>query len=168
MTALPAMHPHCQDWFASRIPAHWDAKGVEVAFDQDEMLVIVDLDESSGDLKSLRRFREATRDERVAIAAEAEKQFSTRVSWGARAGDLLVTFTTYSVPVMTRLRMPERQVLDTLINSGVARSRSDALAWCVRLVGENEKEWMEALRSAFEAVAAERDRGPLSRRREEG
>lgn len=162
------MHPHCQDWFASRIPAHWGAKGVEVAFDQDEMLVIVDLDESSGDLKSLRRFREATRDERVAIAAEAEKQFSTRVSWGARAGDLLVTFTTYSVPVMTRLRMPERQVLDTLINSGVARSRSDALAWCVRLVGENEKDWMEALRSAFEAVAAERDRGPLSRRREEG
>lgn len=162
------MDPHCQDWFASRIPAHWDAKGVEVAFDQDEMLVIVDLDESSGDLKSLRRFREATRDERVAIATEAEKQFSTRVSWGARAGDLLVTFTTYSVPVMTRLRMPERQVLDTLISSGVARSRSDALAWCVRLVGENEKEWMEALRSAFEAVAAERDRGPLSRRREEG
>jgi hypothetical protein len=162
------MHPHCQDWFASRIPSHWGAKGVEVAFDQDEMLVIVDLDESSRDLKSLHRFREATRDERVEIATEAEKHFSTRVSWGARAGDLLVTFTTYSVPVMTRLRMPERQVLDTLINSGVARSRSDALAWCVRLVGENEKDWMEALRSAFEAVATERDRGPLSRRREEG
>ncbi len=135
--------------------------------DQDEILVIVDLGEDQADLKSLRMFREKTRDERVAIAAEAEHHFSTKVSWGARAGDLVVTFTTFSVPVMTRLRMSERQVLDTLINAGVARSRSDALAWCVRLVGENEKEWIEALRSAFEAVAKERERGPLSRRREE-
>ena len=126
--------------------------------------MIVDLGDTSGDLKSMRRFREATRDERMAIATDGEKHFDTKVSWGARAGDLLVTFTTYSVPVMTRLRMPERQVLDTLINSGVARSRSDALAWCVRLVGENEKQWIDALRSAFEAVATERDRGPASRR----
>ena len=35
---------------------------------------------------------------------------------------------------MTRLRMPERRVLDTLVDAGVARSRSHALAWCVRLV----------------------------------
>ena len=168
MTPLPAMHPHCQEWFASRIPAHWNARGIEVAFDQDEMLVIVDLDESNRDLKSLRQFREATRDERVALAAEAEKHFPTRISWGARAGDLLVTFTTYSVPVMTRLRMPERRVLDTLINAGVARSRSDALAWCVRLVGENENDWIDALGAAFEAVATERDRGPLSRRGDDG
>lgn len=162
------MDAKCQDWFASRIPAHWGAEGVEVAFDQDEILVIVDLPESSADLKSLRLFREATRDERVAIAADAEKHFSTKVSWGARAGDLFATFTTYSIPVMTRLRMPERRVLDTLISAGVARSRSDALAWCVRLVGDNEKEWIDAIRSAFEAVAAERDRGPVSRRREGG
>jgi hypothetical protein len=158
------MHPHCREWFAPRIPAHWGAKGFEVAFDQDEILVIVDLGAERSDLKSMRLFREATRDDRMAIAVEAEKHFSTKVSWGARAGDLLVTFTTYSVPVMTRLRMSERQVLDTLIDAGVARSRSDALAWCVRLVGENEKEWIDALRSAFEAVEKERERGPLSRR----
>jgi hypothetical protein len=158
------MHPHCEEWFASRIPAHWGAKGLEVAYDQDEILAIVDLGADHKDLKSMRVFREATRDERMAIAADAEKHFSAKVSWGAKAGDLVVTFTTYSVPVMTRLRMSERQVLDTLINSGVARSRSDALAWCVRLVGENEKEWIDALRSAFEAVEKERDRGPLSRR----
>ena len=40
-------------------------------------------------------------------------------------------------PVMTRLRQPERLVLDTLVDAGVARSRSDALAWAVRLVGEH-------------------------------
>ena len=159
------MHPGCQEWFASRVPAQWGARGVETLSDQDEILVVIDLGEADAELKSLRLFREATRDERMSIAAEAEKQFSAKVSWGARTGDLLVTFTTYSVPVMTRLRMPERQVLDTLIDAGVARSRSDALAWCVRLVGENEKDWIDSLRAAFEAVATERDRGPLSRRR---
>ncbi|HUE58433.1 MAG TPA: hypothetical protein VMO88_02520 [Acidimicrobiales bacterium] len=162
------MQGHCEEWFASRIPAHWGAKGFDVAMDQDEILVIVDLGEDHADLKSLRMFREKTRDERVAIAAEAELHFSTKVSWGARAGDLVVTFTTFSIPVMTRLRMSERQVLDTLINAGVARSRSDALAWCVRLVGENEKDWIDSLRSAFEAVAEERERGPSSRRRGDG
>ena len=161
------MQGRCEEWFASRIPAHWGAKGYEVVRDQDEILVVVDLGEDHADLKSLRMFREKTRDERVAIAAEAERHFSTRVSWGARAGDLLVTFTTFSVPVMTRLRMSERQVLDTLIDAGVARSRSDALAWCVRLVGENEKDWIDSLRSAFQAVAKERERGPASRRRDE-
>jgi hypothetical protein len=164
--SVTPMHAHCEEWFASRIPADWGAKGLEVAVDQDEILVVVDLGEEHADLKSLRLFREATRDERMAIAIDAEKHFSAKVSWGARAGDMLVTFTTYSIPVMTRLRMSERQVLDTLINAGVARSRSDALAWCVRLVGENEKDWIEALRSAFEAVAAERERGPASRRRQ--
>jgi hypothetical protein len=162
------MHPQCEEWFASRIPAHWGAKGLDVAFDQDEILVIVDLGAEHADLKSMRIFREATRDERMSIAADAEKHFSSKVSWGAKAGDLVVAFTTYSVPVMTRLRMSERQVLDTLINAGVARSRSDALAWCVRLVGENEKEWIDALRSAFEAVEKERDKGPASRRRLSG
>jgi hypothetical protein len=66
---------------------------------------------------------------------------------------------------MTRLRMPERRVLDTLIDAGVARSRSEALAWCVRLVGENEGEWIGRLRDAFEAVQAVRREGPAARRR---
>jgi hypothetical protein len=76
----------------------------------------------------------------------------------------MVVFTTASVPVMTRLRLPERRVLDTLIDAGVARSRSEALAWCVRLVGDNEKEWIAELRAAFEGVDAARSRGPRSRR----
>ena len=43
---------------------------------------------------------------------------------------------------MTRLRQPQRMVLDTLVDAGVARSRSDALAWCVRLVGQHEDDWL--------------------------
>ena len=50
---------------------------------------------------------------------------------------------------MTRLRQPERQVLDTLVDAGVARSRSDALAWSVRLVGEHADEWLAKLRDAM-------------------
>jgi hypothetical protein len=69
-------------------------------------------------------------------------------------------FTTAAVPVMTRLRMRERAVLDTLVDAGVARSRSEALAWCVRLVGDNEREWIDSLRGALGAVKEARKAGP--------
>jgi hypothetical protein len=69
-------------------------------------------------------------------------------------------FTTLSVPVMTRLRQSERRVLDTLVDAGVARSRSDALAWCVRLVGENQDTWLADLREALRKVERVRDAGP--------
>jgi hypothetical protein len=149
------------EWFEARIPEHWSARGLDVAADQDEILVVVEL---AGDRAGVRHFRETTRDERMALALAAEQTFGKKVSWGARAGDLVVVFTTASVPVMTRLRLPERRVLDTLIDAGVARSRSDALAWCVRLVGDNEREWIGELRSAFEGVEAARSSGPRSRR----
>jgi hypothetical protein len=42
----------------------------------------------------------------------------------------------------------------------VARSRSEALAWCVRLVGRNEDVWISELRAAFEHVEQVRSRGP--------
>jgi hypothetical protein len=61
---------------------------------------------------------------------------------------------------MTRLRQPERQVLDTLVDSGVARSRSEALAWCVKLVGRHADDWLAELRSAMTAVQQVRERGP--------
>ncbi len=89
-----------------------------------------------------RRFREETRQQRIEIAQEAEHTFGRKVSWGVRSGDATVMYTTFSVPVMTRLRQNERLVLDTLVDAGVARSRSDALAWCVRLVGEHEDAWL--------------------------
>jgi hypothetical protein len=149
-----------QEWFAARIPTHWNAGGLDVVFDQDEILVVVELPETS----SIRHFRESTRDERMVLAGAAQQRFARKVSWGARAGDVVVVFTTASVPVMTRLRLAERRVLDTLIDAGVARSRSEALAWCVRLVGDNEEEWIGELRAAFEAVEVARSRGPRSRR----
>jgi hypothetical protein len=56
--------------------------------------------------------------------------------------------------------MRERQLLDTLIAAGVARSRSDALGWCVRLVDEHQGEWLDELRDAIAAVDKIRGQGP--------
>jgi len=161
-------------WFASRVPAGWFAGPPEVASDGDEILVMgrlpdVELaagtsEEGRAAARSARidRFRQETRDERVRIAREAERQFRRKVAWGATCGDETRIFTTLSVPVMTRLRMPERAILDTLVAGGVARSRSDALAWCVRLVGMHQADWIKGLRDAIVKVDEARSKGPLS------
>ncbi len=107
-------------------------------------------------------FREDTRDRRIAIAREAEHRFGRKVAWGVECDDVRVLFTHLSVPVMTRLRQPQRRVLDTLVEAGVARSRSEALAWCVRLVGKHAEEWLTELRSAMEQVDKVRAQGPDS------
>src|SRR6202049_3658898 len=147
-----------RSWFAGRLPKTWFAGPPEVTADGDEVLVVGDLPdvelakgtapESRAAARSARidRFREETRDERVKIAREAERQFRRKVAWGAKCGDQTRVFTALSVPVMTRLRMPERAILDTLVAGGVARSRSDALAWCVRLVGMHQADWIKGLR----------------------
>jgi len=107
-----------------------------------------------------RRFREETREARIEIAREAESLFGRKVSWGVVCEGRKVMFTTLSVPVMTRLRQAERRVLDTLVDAGVARSRSDALAWCVRLVGQHEDAWLTELREALRRVEHVRAGGP--------
>ena len=106
------------------------------------------------------RFREETRDARIEIAREAEHTFGRKVSWGVICDNYKVMFTTLSIPVMTRLRQSERRVLDTLVDAGVARSRSDALAWCVKLVGEHEDSWLSDLREALRHVEQVRAEGP--------
>jgi hypothetical protein len=82
------------------------------------------------------------------------------VAWGAVCGDDREVFTNVSVPVMTRLRQRERLVLDTLVDAGVARSRSEALAWAVRLVGQHTDDWLTELRGAMASVEEVRGRGP--------
>jgi len=157
-------------WFAARIPDGWFAAAPEVSSDGEEILVVGSLPdvepaatESARDearRARISRFRQESRDRRMAIAAEAEGRFGRRVSWGAECGGISELFTTASVPVMTRLRMAERHVLDTLVAAGVARSRSDALAWCVRLVGKHQSDWIDTLREALTKVEEVRRRGP--------
>jgi hypothetical protein len=161
-------------WFAGRVPAEWYAGGPEVTIDREEVLVVGTLedvqmgkDASPGETAAARagrikQHREDTRDARIRVAREAEHRFRRKVSWGATCGDVTELFTTLAMPMMTRLRMPERRVLDTLVDAGVARSRSHALAWCVRLVAENEGDWIGKLRDALSGVEKVRAEGPGS------
>ncbi len=161
-----------EGWFAGRLPDDWFAGPPTVTADRDEILVVGALAEpdypkdadtaaiAAARRARIQRFREETREQRMRIADEAEASTGRKVAWGARCGDEEKTFTTMAVPVMTRLRMRERQTLDTLVGAGVARSRSDALAWCVRLVHDNEGEWIAKLRDALVAVEEARATGP--------
>ena len=176
-------------WFLGRLPDGWFDGQPEIQVDREEITVIGHLppvraaevgseagegaaaEEAAGSAEAeadaiaagrSRRFREETREVRIGIAREAERLFGRKVSWGVVSEGRKVMFTTLSVPVMTRLRQAERRVLDTLVEAGVARSRSDALAWCVRLVGEHEDSWLTALRDALRRVEQVRAEGPRS------
>ena len=160
-----------RSWFTARLPADWFAAAPDIQVDREEITIVGTLEDpgSAGGSEAeravaaggrIRKFREETRSRRIEIAREAEHRFRRKVSWGVTCGPVSEMFTTLSVPVMTRLRQSERRVLDTLVDAGVARSRSDALAWCVRLTGENADEWLSRLRAALRHVEEVRDQGP--------
>src|SRR5438132_8540647 len=161
-------------WFTGRIPQGWFTGPPEIDVDREEVLIVGTLpdvelgkDTAPEALRAARagrikQHREDTREARMAIAREAEHRFRRKVSWGAVCGDERELFTTLSIPVMTRLRMPEREVLDTLVNAGVARSRSHALAWCVKLVAGKQAEWIGELREALSHVEKARGSGPTA------
>jgi hypothetical protein len=164
----PVERAEVAGWFAGRLPDDWFTGPVELTIDRDEITVVGALAEpeaGEGDPAAARagritRFREETRQQRMAIADAAQDRYGRSVAWGATCGDDREIFTNVSVPVMTRLRQRERLVLDTLVDAGVARSRSEALAWAVRLVGQHADEWLTELRSAMESVEEVRGRGP--------
>lgn len=152
-------------WLAQRLPAAWFTGTPEVVVDREEVTIVGQLPadaaaDAAAETARIRRFREATRDARMQIAREAEVRYRRKVAWGAECGRTRQIFSRLSVPVMTRLRQEERLVLDTLVDAGVARSRSDALAWCVRLVGQHEGDWIASLREALVAVERVRAAGP--------
>ena len=157
-----------ETWFTTAVPGEWLSGAPDVRVDKDEITVVLPLaaaneagdEASSSALHAIKEFRERTRERRMDIADEAELKFDRKVAWGATSGETSVLFTHLAIPVMTRLRQPERLVLDTLVDAGVARSRADAMAWCVRLVGRNEKEWLNQLRDALVAVGEAREKGP--------
>ena len=166
-------------WFAGRLPQDWQAEPARITIDREEITVMltipdVDLGESPSEggpseaaLDEARAgrasaFREETRGQRMDIANEAQHRFERKVSWGVVVGGREALWTHVAAPMMTRLRQPQRLVLDTLVDSGVARSRADALAWCVRLVGQHEDDWLTELREAIGRVADVREAGPAA------
>jgi post-segregation antitoxin (ccd killing protein) len=163
-----------EGWFAGRLPEAWQDRPAAITVDREEITVSlaiadVELGDDASDAARAearegraRKFREETREARIEIAQEAERRYEHAISWAVRIGDHAETWTSVATPVMTRLRQPQRLVLDTLVEAGVARSRSDALAWCVRLVGEHEGDWLTELRDAMASVADVRSRGPAA------
>ncbi|MFJ3880619.1 hypothetical protein ACIPW5_24540 [Streptomyces sp. NPDC090077] len=143
-------------WFAERLPVDVYESLVSVTVDREEITVVGRVPAS----ESVKEFRERTREQRMEVAREAEELYRRKVAWGVRSGEETVLFTHLAVPVMTRLRQSERQVLDTLVAGGVARSRADALAWCVRLVGDNTDAWLTELRDSLDKVRQVRAQGP--------
>ena len=153
------------DWLTGRLPADWFTS-VEVTVDREEILVHGTIPTPEGGAASdaeagrITRFREDTRTARIEIARELEARTGRKVAWGVTCGGTDQVFTRLSVPVMTRLQQPQRQVLDTLVEAGVARSRADALAWCVRLVAQHEGDWLTELDTAMISVREARAKGP--------
>jgi len=159
-------------WFTGRLPADWFTSAPSIETDREEITVIGevaapeypanadDAAQRAADAGRIGLFREQTRDARMRISDEAEARYGRKVAWGASIGESRQLFTHLAVPVMTRLRQPDRRVLDTLVDSGVARSRSEALAWCVRLVGEHTDDWLSGLRAAMSEVDKLRAEGP--------
>jgi hypothetical protein len=164
----PVERSEVAGWFAGRLPDDWFTGPVELTIDRDEITVVGTLAEPSageGDPAAARagriaRFREETRQQRMGIADAAQERYGRSVAWGAACGDTREVFTNLSTPVMTRLRQRERLVLDTLVDAGVARSRSEALVWAVRLVGQHADQWLTELRDAMASVEEVRGRGP--------
>ena len=153
------------EWFTGRLPDDWFTGPPSVEVDREEIVVVGELpapdDTSVAALDGrISRFRESTRSDRMHIADEAEARYGRKVAWGVEIGDRRVLFTHLAVPVMTRLAQPERKVLDTLVDSGVARSRADALKWTVRLAGQHSEEWLTELREAMKKVDDLRSEGP--------
>ena len=167
-TPPPVDRAEVAGWFAGRLPDGWFTGPVDLVVDRDEITVVGPLaepDAGEGDPAAARagriaRFREDTREQRMAIADAAQERYGRSVAWGASCGDVREVFTNASVPVMTRLRQSERLVLDTLVDAGVARSRSEALVWAVRLVGQHADAWLTELRDAMSSVEEVRARGP--------
>lgn len=153
---MPAKTADLTEFFTKKVPADWRTGDLDVTGDSEEVLVVIPIEGDVGD------FRDRTRDKRMKIANEAEEKFNRKVSWGVQVGDERRLFTHVALPVMTRLRLPERRVLDTLVAAGVARSRADALAWCVRLVGKHEAEWLKDLDDALAHVKNVRSEGPVA------
>ncbi|MEV6651634.1 hypothetical protein [Streptomyces sp. NPDC051219] len=159
-------------WIAGRLPEGLFLELLDVTVDREEITVVgrIPEPELSAETSATERgaaiegriaeFRERTREDRIRVARDAERRFRRKVSWGVECGGRRALFTTVAAPVMTRLRQPERQVLDTLIAAGVARSRSEALAWCVRLVQKHADDWLEDLRDSLENVRKVRAQGP--------
>jgi hypothetical protein len=155
MTDADEVQARVAAWFSARLPSDWLSGPAEIEVDREEALVVLPLAEAVDPDD----FREDTRSRRIQLAQQAEETFGLKVSWGTSKGGRRRLFTTVRTAVGVPLGMRERQILDSLVAAGVAADRSEAVAWCIRLVGHHESDWLRDLRDAVAAApAGRRDR----------
>jgi hypothetical protein len=147
-TTTEELKTRLETWFESRVPSEWRSGPVELEVDQEEAFVILPRG-VAGDPSS---FRNETRESRIRLAQQAEEAFGVKVSWGVSRNGRRQMFTTARATVTVPLAMSERQVLEALVAAGVAQDRADAVAWCIRLVGQHEADWLQDLREALAAA----------------
>jgi hypothetical protein len=168
----PASVEDAPAFISGLLPDNLFVEAPKITIDRDEIVIVgkisapnvadgaSDADRAAAEAGRIAQFRESTRDQRIQLAQQLEYRYERKVAWGVECGSTQQMFTRLAAPVMTRLRQPQRQVLDTLVDAGVARSRSEALAWCVHLVGEHAQDWLGELREAMNSVDELRKRGP--------
>lgn len=162
-------------WLAARLPEALLAAPPRLALYDDELVAVLsplvpelesdDEDQRRGHERALiARLREETRPLRMRLAAELQPLLGRPVAWGMRLGGSEALFSTRTVPVMTRLNRREREVLDTLVATGVADTRSAALAYCVRVFASEHDDWLGEARAVAEQAQQVRARFKLRRR----
>ena len=116
-----------QKWFDAHVDDEWGSEGIEITADDYEILAVVSVSTAEEELpdddadkeiaikRIARRFRSGTRQSRMSVAEEAQELFERKISWGIQAGEDTYLFTHVTAPAMTRLRIAERRVLDTLV-----------------------------------------------------
>jgi hypothetical protein len=145
-------------WFAERLPPEWLSGPAEIEVDREEALVVLPLAARYDSAE----FRDTTRGQRIQLAQQAEEAFGVKISWGTTKDGRRRLFTTVRTAVAVPLAMRERQILDGLVAAGVATDRSEAVAWCIRLVGHHESDWLRDLRDAVAAAPPRRRDRPVA------
>lgn len=151
-------------WVSGALPPDLYRGTPSIEVDRDEILVVGDVGApevpegldaegvAAAEAARISRFREETRDGRIAVARQAEARYDRPISWGATAGATTTRFTTVHARTATRLDLDQRRLLDHLVEAGVAKNRASALAWCVDLVQQNEEAWLTRLKESLETL----------------
>ena len=113
----------------------------------------------------IEQYRNETRNTRVLLGRDLNKQYGYDVSWGMRLGETTQFFTSNTKPVMTRLSAEERRVVDTLISANIVHTRSAALSYIVRVFEAEHGDWLEELQQALVHIQQVRDQFQTQRRK---
>ena len=161
-------------WVSGALPPDLYRGAPTVEVDRDEILVVGDVGSpevpegldadgtAAAEAARISRFREETRDQRIAVARQGEARYDRPISWGATAGATTQRFTTVHARTATRLDLDQRKLLDHLVEAGIAKNRPQALAWCVTLVQQNEDQWITRLKESLETLNHTRQDAPGS------